>query len=285
METKIGTITTDKSKKLLRSEVLLDNFIERDLQSAFKPLHYMQSLLICSKYSIRDNFITSNTFMYDFIGIFGFIICRSINLYNLVILMGDWKSTEYLFNWSGLFDYASYTFGFLLNYYINIKFCDDNILMVIKIQRVIRALKISSNDLRRESIFNWFGVIIINAIIIFSIVVIAYIFFPNVNFSDVVYFYFSMTYDMNMLYFTFIIKLLSMTLCAWTEDVRKSVNSYKDCYWECMFDVYMDIFTVYESVVSTCGYLVRYLTFSTCTYLTASFHRLRSHSHICGIKK
>lgn len=197
--------------------------------------------------------------------------------------MGDWKSTEYLFNWSGLFDYASYTFGFLLNYYINIKFCDDNILMVIKIQRVIRALKISSNDLRRESIFNWFGVIIINAIIIFSIVVIAYIFFPNVNFSDVVYFYFSMTYDMNMLYFTFIIKLLSMTLCAWAENVRKSVNSYKDCYWECMFDVYMDIFTVYESVVSTCGYLVRYLTFSTCTYLTASFRRLRSQSR--GIKK
>ncbi|XP_050552137.1 uncharacterized protein LOC126911097 [Spodoptera frugiperda] len=131
METKIGTITTVKSKKILRSEVLLDNFIERDLQSAFKPLHYMQSLLICSKYSIRDNFITSNTFMYDFIGIFGFIVCRSINLYNLVILMGDWKSTEYLFNWSGLFDYASYTFGFLLNYYINIKFCDDNILMVL----------------------------------------------------------------------------------------------------------------------------------------------------------
>lgn len=58
------------STRHYRVEVLLHNFITEDMQFMLRPLNLIQSILLYSKYQIKDNFITSHSFKYT-----AFIMC------------------------------------------------------------------------------------------------------------------------------------------------------------------------------------------------------------------
>lgn len=245
-----------------KSEFLLDNYIDKDLQEVLKPLSLMQSLLICSKYSIRDNFITSNSFLYNFIGVFVFILYRSIGLYRMFISVTDWETFSMVFNWTSFYDFCSYSYGIILNYYNDIKWSDTNILLVLKLQHVLRALKITNKDLSIITFQNWVSVIAINCIIIGSISYMSFMFFPHINFIDMAYFYFSMTFDVSIVYAKFLIRVACISLRVWTEDARKAGNSKSESYWEHMIDVYLNILQIYKTVEKTLRKLVRFSVYA-----------------------
>ncbi|XP_063897712.1 uncharacterized protein LOC135118775 [Helicoverpa armigera] len=257
LNVKRGTKLYPIFTKNLHSEVLLDNFIEKDLQSLLKPLNIMYSVFICAKYSIRDNFITSNNFLYNFTGVFttGLFLC--ISVYRICSTLSSKRIEYVIFEWNTIFNFMSYSLGLIMNYIINIRFSDKNIQLVVKVQSVLRVLKMNRKDLTCLLVYNWSGVLAINALIVGSIAYMMYIFFPHVDILDVIYFYSTIVFDVNIMYSLFVTNFSRKALCSWINDVLQSGDD-SDFYWNRIFNVYLNMLDIYTTLEVVFQYSVRF---------------------------
>lgn len=246
------------------SEVLIDNKVEKYLQSVLRPLNLIQAFFLCSKYTIRDNFITSNSYLYNFIGLFSTLIFRSIGLYNM--FSNQWYDSKLFIYWSSICDFVFYSMGYFLNNYTNITQGDNNVLLVLKIQQICRVLKINGKNLRNMVIYNWISVISLNSFLIFLILYINYTVCPHIKIIHIMATFVTMSFDMNIVYALLVMKLLTKTLGIWIEDVRSSANredSERESYWKTMFNVYLNIQEAYNLIEETFRPLVSFFyTFS-----------------------
>ncbi|PZC79307.1 hypothetical protein B5X24_HaOG201004 [Helicoverpa armigera] len=226
-------------------EVLLNNVIEKDLQSVLKPLDLMQRLFICAKYCIQDNFITSNSRSYNILGITLAITLRSLLFYNLLRIVSSEDQNNYVLAFSNIFDDVFFSIGFILNYYSNIIQCNNHVLLVLKIQEVHRILRVNGKQLKCLIIINWVYVIVLNVVYILGALFYCLI----VSFArilDPVSNYCSIAFDINIVYTAFVMSLLRKTLSIWIEDIRTSKHVAIESYWTVMFDVYSNILEAFK---------------------------------------
>ena len=219
----------------------------------------MQNLFICGKYSIRYNFITSNSRRYNFIGIFVAVTFRCIIIIQLMISIAHWKGKESTaIGWCNFFDIFFFSIGLIINYCSNIINCNDHAILVLKIQHVHRVLKIDGKVLKDLVISNWAYVIALN---IFYFIIIAYYgwFFAFGNILDLISGYCTISLDINIVYAIFVINLLKRTLNEWIKNVQESGNVEilsNDSYLAVMYDLYLNILKAFKIFQKTFRLLV-----------------------------
>lgn len=241
-------------------EVLLNNFIEEDLQSLFKPLDMMQKLFICAKYSIKDNFITSNSRKYNCIGLLIVVIFHILVFIQLVISIVNWKGASTTLGWCNFFDFFFFSLGFIINYCSIIIHCNSNALLVLKIQHVHRILKIDRRLYNSLVISNWAYVIILNVLYLVGT------FFYGLPFSfsnivDLISGYSSISFDINVVYAIFFVNLLRRTLNVWIEEMQVSKNFgdlSDEAHLKVMYDLYLDILEAFKIFETTFCLLVSF---------------------------
>lgn len=214
----------------------------------------MQSLFICAKYSIHDNFITSNTITYNCIGItFAAIFCILV-FYQLVISIHNWKKIS--LGWCNVYDFFFFSVGLIINYFSNITTCNNNILLILKIQHVQRVLKIDGIYLKNLVASNWAYVIVLNFIYVMEMVFF-WMCFSLDNILDILGNYFSISFDINIVYATFFINLMRKTLGVWIKDMQLlRFDEDSDSHWNIMFDLYLNILKAYKIFEKTFRLLV-----------------------------
>ena len=147
--------------------ILFNTKIEDDLQSVLRPLNLTPRIFFCTKYSIRDNIISSNTFIYNLVRLLCMVIIECIIFHDLIILIYR-DCTE-----RGLYTIQLYclrcgsdTLVFLSEDLVftisNIMQGHYQMLLVGKIQYLLRVLHVDKKDLR-------YFICIWTCIIIFSI--------------------------------------------------------------------------------------------------------------------
>lgn len=223
-----------------------ENLLNRELQLALKPFNLMQGALAASRYQIKNSFIIKNSFRYDVGSFFGSLILLSLFTYSKFKQpTGYIKIMHIIVFWSGI----------IINWYSNFKEKHNNVLIVIKMQKICRSLKFDVNDLRRFIFHNWLCsfVDIISFILLSSdfilVIGFAYIFHVMIIFCYALF-------DANMLYSASVITFLCISLKHWLENLQKLVYSEKqiqDRDWDRMFEVYIDILEVYQLSENTLG--------------------------------
>lgn len=241
------------------AEVLLNNIVDKDLQLVLKPLNLAQNLFFCAKFSIRDNFVTSNSRCYNYFSIFCAIL-YTIFLSILLII-----SCVYLFSRTTVLIiilqmfYQAYSacFGYTVNIISNIVHCNNNVCLLLKIQHVLRSLKIDGRYLRRVLFFNWIAVVFISILYILGKI--------NENFkievNTIIIQSPTILFEVNILYATCIVKLLKKALNVWTAEVKMPITQGLEdkCYWNKMFKMYLNILESYDLFQKTFRLLVRLL--------------------------
>lgn len=247
-------------KKKPNSHVLLHNIIDKDLQKVLRPLNLVQTSLLCEKYTIRDNFITFNSYFYNFIAVLCTLLFRFVCLYLIIMPFKIDDDAKRFIYTSNICDYIFYSIGYLLNNFTNIIQSYNNILLVLKIQHVHRILKINGQDLKSLVICNWICVIFLYSFFIFNIIYICEA-YPYISIIGLIATFATIAFDMNIVYALLVMKLMNKTLYMWIENLQKSryvEDTERESYWKIMFDVYLNMQEAYKIIENAFRPLVSY---------------------------
>ena len=238
-------------------KTLYNNVIQEDLQSVLRPLNLMQSILFCAKYSIRDNIINSNTRVSSFLRVLCMFLLQCTSFYYLVVSNVTFSDSnmalKVCFFVCSTADFFLLFIGDLINSYLNITYSYYNILLVLKIQYVLRFLQINKTELKSVFVCNWICIISLN---IFYILYITYLYlcFFHVSIISFILAYASIAFDLNIMYALLVLMLVQKLLQVWIENVSKLRNnedSYSEVFWDKTFNIYLniqEIFIVMETI-------------------------------------
>lgn len=130
---------------------ILDNYIDAVLQKSLYPFNLLENILFLSKYTIRDNFITSNNRWAKFYSYFSTVLI--IFIYILVISLdkGVRNFTPDVLV-VGLLHYVLLIIGRILYNCTNNAFSDSHVNLIISIQRLQRSQILSYKSF---NFYNW----------------------------------------------------------------------------------------------------------------------------------
>lgn len=251
----------------LHEEVLLNNVIEKDLQSVLRPLNFIQHCFICSKYTIRDNFITSNSLKYNLFGLICALFYRGCLLYDFgFIAYLNWYTFLITLFLRVGYQNLTLAIGYLLHFVCNILYGNDNVVLIVNVQNLIRTFKLERKHLKCFIIFNWFWVLFLNIVFIsqnFRHFII--IDLKNFNIHDVIGYIPSILLDINIVYAIFFINLLKKLLTVMIEELVRStvrvINTRRRSHWTEFYNSFAKILETYELFQKTFRLLVSFVIF------------------------
>ena len=226
----------------------LHNFVDTDVQSMLFPLNLMQNILLCPKYRIKNNFIHPNNLTSIVLTLCGGALSISLMCYRIYVYFTFdvvkiyWK----LLSISSYADLLLYCFGFIVNYVANVRQTKRNMAFVLKIQDVHRFLNEKSYS-KRFIIGNWFNFILIWGFYIYISIHIVCHFHLSVLVLFICLTF--MCFDINVVYATRILKLLSDKVHIWniyTQRLVQMDHRDKEVYCKRMFQTYVDILESYK---------------------------------------
>lgn len=238
--------------------------IDEQLFSILRPLNVMLTLSLSAKYKLKDNTISVNSVFYN---IFSFVSLLFITVSVHYFFLSQFLTSDTSDTLSAVI-FIGYTvnsvacdIGSLAFLYTNYKHRKNNMLLVLKIQNAFKNLKI---DARRQIKTNWALVVALNF----------YYFCFDVYFSnlvqrfriwDVLNIHLFMGFDLNVIYVSVLLNLLSHMTEEWIKEVNRSGlcgELDNKAYWMRMFNVFLDVMEAYQMIVKCFQNLVSYMVIS-----------------------
>ena len=248
-----------KLNTFYRVTVLLDNFVDKDVQSMLLPLNLMQNILFCPKYRIKDNFIYPNGFVTKLVSLCVMILstisyCYQVYKQHIDNNIRNYVIISYISAYIELF---MYFVGFIINYVINVLQTQRNISFILKVQQVHRFMN-ETCLFKRFIIWNWISVIAIFGS--YAICLIYFIVGINTPAIDAFNFWVSLfCFDLNYITAIRFIKLLGNKVHVWkiqTKHLRHMDHSESESYCRKMFQAYVNILECYEIYKKSFQYTV-----------------------------
>lgn len=248
-------------------EVLLDNRIDEDIQSVLRPLNLVQNIFLCAKYSIKDNYITSNSLCYNCCSVFSTVlyICFLTLLLLGILAMFYWNFAILTLFLRHLYQCFSCFVVYGVNVAANIIHMNNNVFLVLKIQYAYRILEIKRDHFKSLAIVNWICVVVLNFLYFLEK------FEYNIDFVEVknrivgsLVTYPNVLFEINIVYAIVIINLLRRALNIWMERVRKLTceEMLRERNWNEMFKVYSSVLEAYTLCEQTFRLIVRFILYS-----------------------
>ncbi|PZC77067.1 hypothetical protein B5X24_HaOG200717 [Helicoverpa armigera] len=247
-------------------ESILNNQLDKDVQSILFPLNLLQFIVLNPKCHIKNSFINPNNSFNKVILFFGMIIYVSAYIYRVLEITLDvnlraYGTLSFLYI-ASYFDFAFYSTGFILNSIINFCKTKDMVNLILMYQDVNRFLKDKSN-FRWSVIRSWIYVALIIGFYVFTM-----LFMSVAPFHIVFNLIILISLDSNIIYTIILLKLLTEKVVVWNSAILKvHKNGCSTSYCTKMFDVYVDIFSCYNLIKDMFQQPVSLLKFFSTTFL------------------
>lgn len=206
--------------KIMPKECLLNNRLNDDLQSFLKPLELTQLTMMQMKYTIRDNYITPNSYSYNIISfIIRILFLMSVNYgyaYQVMLKTNNlniWTTGVPAF----LVGEIILNFNLICLCILNVKHSQLNVQLIVHIQESKNAIKYLKSDIKDLIICNWIYILI--AYFMSSIIGIGWFIF-KMNIYMIMHAYCWVFFDVSAIYAVCIIKLLKRCLIDWLKEMK-----------------------------------------------------------------
>lgn len=222
--------------------------VDKDVQSMLLSLNLMEYIMLCPRYAIKDNDLTSNSLYSCVISLLGtlmFIFSLVYRVY-MVSYYNYYNGGPPTMYFVAFFDCVLYLFEFFMNFVNGILLTEKSIKFVITFQKLHRFLN-------NETSFNHF--IVRNWIIVIAYILGHTIFFITFCESTGGQFFVTLSVvvlvvlDLNMIYATRVIRMLENKVVLWNmqalktqelKDVNRENNSKE------MFQAYVNVLKCYN---------------------------------------
>lgn len=225
-----------------------NEIVDEDVQSIFMPLNLMQYVSFCPKYHIKNNVITPNGLISNFVSMKGTLVFIFIHIYHdyLVTFYKNYPGFTSFMYVTTLFDCIFYNCGNVLNFVIGIIQTRNAVKFVLIYQNVHRFLNCETST-RIFTIWNW---IIVIGYTCMYVVITTIISIPiKVPFIHILADYLVIFFDFNLLYAVRIFKLLEDQIVQWNMQVLKThkiENLHEIYHCKKMLKAYVGILECYD---------------------------------------
>ena len=254
-------VKQSKSRIDYRTTDLIDNFVDKDIQSMLFPFNLMQNMLFCPRYRIKDNFIYPNNFVSKSISLCVSILSIFLYCYQVYKLHIN-ANIRYYLNISYIASYVDlfmYSIGFAMSYVFNVWQTKRNILLILRIQKVHRFLN-EKPLFKRFIIYNWISV----SVVFGSLIVRICCLLTNVNpsFTHCLNWISLFCFDLNYICAIRLIKLLGNKVDLWINQtqhlqrLQRMNTSEIETYCRKMFQAYVNILDCYKIYENSFQYTV-----------------------------
>ena len=231
-----------------RVQVLSNNLVDKDVQSLLLPWNLLKSMQFCPLYSMKDNFIVSNSRLSKCISCCGTIFIISYLLHSIYI---------------GFIEVMTYKLGpmicsfFVVNIAITIAAClinliqifnaSENVSFVLKYQDVHRKLN-DEIKFKRFIIGNWIALISLSVIGLSANILFCTLIGASIHeiFSGIIV----LSFDANILYAIRFIQLLESKVDLWNIQVLQYQNMQdmdREGHCKRMIETYVNILDCYDN--------------------------------------
>lgn len=209
-----------------KAQLVFNKKIDKDIQSIFFPLNLFHNIMLCPKYSIRNNFIYPNSAKFKLLGLFAAFLYSAILAYrtykyHTLEIMQSHFNFAYI---STYFDILFYTYGHFMNFVLSVLKTKRNISFVLKYQKVHRFFNTSAH-FPSLSLWNWIGVL-------FVITWYVFMFYVNVTFNVHLYVIIihiiTLIFDLNIIYAIRLITLLKYNVNLMNIEIKKLSHTQVD---------------------------------------------------------
>lgn len=226
---------------------VLNNSVNEEVQAMFLPLNLMQHFMLCPKYRIRNNIITPNTLISNFVSIIGTLLFIFSLVYHVILLTyHDCPGCLYFSNISEYFDCIFYCAGFTLNLVFGIIHSRKNIKFILTFQQVHIFL---NDDISSKHFIIWNWIIIISFQIVYFFIYTYFFIRLRLPLFLLYGMLLLIFMNYNIIYATRVIKLLEDKVILWNIQALHSLNIgeiLKQRHCEKVFQAYASILECYD---------------------------------------
>ncbi|PZC77078.1 hypothetical protein B5X24_HaOG200728 [Helicoverpa armigera] len=234
------------NNNIFQVEMLLNNYVDEDIQSMLLPLNMLHFIRLCPKFIIRDNFITPNSSKFNSV----FFIATIVWLFALFYDIHT-EFWEELVNFN-ITDSVSFSVffssGLIVNLSLSVFRTRDYVSFVLKFQNVHRFLN-NESDFKVFTFINWFIVILF--VIIYGGFVIILILITDTLTIQLFCAFVLLSFDADIIYIIRFMKLLKDKFNLWNEQalqVRNMRDGNKEEYCQKLYQAYIDIMECYRLI-------------------------------------
>lgn len=223
--------------------------VAKEVQLIFKPLHIVQSAFMLSKYTIKEDLIQPNSFVYNVISGISNLIIYMVILYAILrnCIGIDMEHVNHVIFYTTLQCIPILCVGGITNFTTNVFYRHTNVLLAIKIKNFYEFLKINKRSLKIFAIVNWVSAM---SVVFFQLIWIIYFYFAFSAFAQISQLIWNMIYiifDINILFATRVLKFITMALRLWVKKATESMLKFESrTYWNKMHKLFEEILEGFE---------------------------------------
>lgn len=240
-------------------EMLLNNYVDNDVRSFLLPLSIMQTICLCPKYRIKDNYVYTTSRSSNIILFFGTIVFISMYFMRMILFIFD----EYTRNHTTfklvifIYDFCFYCTGFCLNFFLSIILVEKNVNFILTIQSVHRFIN-NKKYLQNLTLGNWIFVLFVFSVYIFDTTIFIFN-FSLVPKHNILARLILICFDAHIVYVIRSITWLKDLLNLWTKEMLDR-RLYSDMdekqHYIKMFQCYTDILGCFNNLKSSFKHIV-----------------------------
>ncbi|XP_026728136.1 uncharacterized protein LOC113494146 [Trichoplusia ni] len=226
-------------------EVMLNNLVDKDIQSLLLPLNFATNIILCPKYRIKDNFITPNQFVYTITAILVACAVASFFIYRLYILVNVMRIVTIVY-FELIFDVCFYVIGFIFTFILNVIQSNRNINFILTYQDVHRYLKMGGS-MKRFVFWSWMT--IYTSSFCYCIMILYFVFvqhFPHYLWINTII---SSFYDSNIWNAIVFVQILNVMLGKWKNNLDHGLYGVDEVNVGNMSQAFVNILNCYNEYV------------------------------------
>ncbi|PZC77085.1 hypothetical protein B5X24_HaOG200735 [Helicoverpa armigera] len=218
------------------------NFVDEDIRSMLLPLNLA---MLCPKYSIKGNLIAPNTFRNNCVSIVITLVLISAmcyRTYGLSFYQDGFSNIVYYYSY---YDVCYYSFGYIMNYIISVYQTEQNISLVLTLQKLHRLFN-DAAAFKRFIIFNWIFVItaLVTHLLLVTSACLDMLYHSKVNLIG----YLLVLFDIYIIYCFRLMKFMEDKVHLWKSKLESSEEFDVCKFCEIMFESYVDILKCYDMI-------------------------------------
>lgn len=241
--------------KFINSEILLNNYLDKQFQAMMLPLNICYYIYLSPKYLILDNFITPNNSVMNLMNILSCLSMSMVYAYRIVTWSFGGIELNSSISFAMMIDWCFFSIGFVINSISNIANSEKNVRMLVKLH-TIYSIKRDKNLIKWNTRLNWIYFI---GVVTFYVTIIIYsLYVYGLSLAlEIIHTFILMYFDLNVVYDIRLITIIRHELESWVSAVNSDHGNYldsstneesrsADSNWIKMFDVYTHILEAYK---------------------------------------
>lgn len=236
-----------KIKRTDKNEVLIENYVTKQVQNIFRPLNILQELVLSQNYKINNNFIFPIDWKNVILSLMSVLI-----IVTLFLLYKRPRSFSALYLFCISLNFTLFIFGHIIVFIANTKYTNCYVQLLLNFQKILNSLNFTAKSVNFYIFWNWFFCFA-NCVQFIFPYCLYFLYVTEFRFIEFAPYIGLIVFDAGVVSSIRIAVFIKDFVNRWLYNIKiRKITKIQASYFYCvkMFNVYVNILTSYQMFVS-----------------------------------